>query len=43
MSGHDIPPDREGLFRDAVAFLRDVKVSCPRYGRQAEKANTTVV
>lgn len=27
MSSQDIAPDREKLFRDAVAFLRDVKVS----------------
>ncbi|KAI5452115.1 peroxisomal membrane protein pex14 [Naganishia albida] len=27
MSGSDVPPEREALFRDAVAFLRDVKVS----------------
>ncbi|KAJ9109688.1 hypothetical protein QFC19_001918 [Naganishia cerealis] len=27
MSVSDIPPDRENLFRDAIAFLRDVKVS----------------
>jgi hypothetical protein len=27
MSYPDIAPDRENLFRDAVAFLRDVKVS----------------
>ncbi|KAJ9098684.1 hypothetical protein QFC21_004332 [Naganishia friedmannii] len=27
MSSSDIPPDRETLLRDAVAFLRDVKVS----------------
>lgn len=27
MSSQDIAPDRERLFRDAVAFLRDVKVS----------------
>jgi hypothetical protein len=26
MSGNDVAPDREALLRDAVAFLRDVKV-----------------